>query len=468
MNLSKNLKKIRKENNLSQEQLAEKLNVSRQSVSKWESGLAYPEMDKVLQICQLFSVSVDDLLNQDLKELNNNKIAKSNINKFIDDFLNYLTKIIDMFTNLKLKEKIKCIVEQFILIIIFYVIGSLVLSFEYSFVAHIFSFLPNNVYLFTFNLLKDISILCLSILFIALLFHIFKIRYLNYYVIVDEKPLSYDEIIMNKNEDITNKNDSKVVKKEKIIIRDPKHAAYNFISSIIKCFIFFIKILMIIVGVFVCAFFVFFISCLIISFAIIKTGLLFVGFLLLLLGIIVLLGQIIVIIFNFITNRKNVLKRVCIIFISSLVSIGIGIGFIALAIPKFNYYEFYSANYVTTSQEFDVDKNTVIASYCEYNYSFDAINYIEEDRDNLLIEVNHSKYQEIDFYKLNNYIYIYNDVKTLNFNFIRDIIKDINGYKMVDINNLGKYKVSIYGDKDNLELIKNNSNDYCKNMEYYN
>ena len=44
--LKDNLKRIRKENNLSQEQLADKLNVSRQSVSKWESGQAYPEMDK--------------------------------------------------------------------------------------------------------------------------------------------------------------------------------------------------------------------------------------------------------------------------------------------------------------------------------------------------------------------------------------------------------------------------------------
>ena len=88
MNLAENLKKIRKENNLSQEQLAEKLSVSRQSVSKWESGQAYPEMDKVLQLCKLFNISVDDLLNQDVSELNNNKAVKTNINKFSEDFLN--------------------------------------------------------------------------------------------------------------------------------------------------------------------------------------------------------------------------------------------------------------------------------------------------------------------------------------------------------------------------------------------
>ena len=61
MNLSDNLKKIRKDNNLSQEALAEKLGVSRQAVSKWESGLAYPEMDKVIQICNMFDLNIDEL-----------------------------------------------------------------------------------------------------------------------------------------------------------------------------------------------------------------------------------------------------------------------------------------------------------------------------------------------------------------------------------------------------------------------
>ena len=67
MNIAENIKRLRKQHNLSQEQLAEKLNVSRQSVSKWESGLAYPEMDKVLQICKMYNVNIDDLFNQDGK-----------------------------------------------------------------------------------------------------------------------------------------------------------------------------------------------------------------------------------------------------------------------------------------------------------------------------------------------------------------------------------------------------------------
>ena len=47
-NLAENLKKIRKENNLSQEDLADILGVSRQAISKWESKVSYPEMDKIV------------------------------------------------------------------------------------------------------------------------------------------------------------------------------------------------------------------------------------------------------------------------------------------------------------------------------------------------------------------------------------------------------------------------------------
>ena len=68
--LSENLKKIRKDHNLSQEQLSELLGVSRQAISKWESSAAYPEMDKVIQICNEFNLNIDDLLNKDIRECN--------------------------------------------------------------------------------------------------------------------------------------------------------------------------------------------------------------------------------------------------------------------------------------------------------------------------------------------------------------------------------------------------------------
>ena len=55
MRFSEKLPKLRKNNNLSQEQLAEQLGVSRQAVSKWEAGNSYPDMEKMLQKCQILN-----------------------------------------------------------------------------------------------------------------------------------------------------------------------------------------------------------------------------------------------------------------------------------------------------------------------------------------------------------------------------------------------------------------------------
>lgn len=62
MDFSEKLLTLRKANNLTQEQLAEKLEVSRQSVSKWESGQATPELDKIVALSAIFDVTTDYLL----------------------------------------------------------------------------------------------------------------------------------------------------------------------------------------------------------------------------------------------------------------------------------------------------------------------------------------------------------------------------------------------------------------------
>ncbi len=70
MTLGEKIAKQRKESNYTQEQLADILAVSRQSVSKWESDIAYPETDKLIKIGKLFSCSMDYLLNDEITEKN--------------------------------------------------------------------------------------------------------------------------------------------------------------------------------------------------------------------------------------------------------------------------------------------------------------------------------------------------------------------------------------------------------------
>lgn len=62
MNFSEKLVTLRKANNLTQEELAEKLDVSRQSISKWESGQVTPELEKIVAISAVFHVTTDYLL----------------------------------------------------------------------------------------------------------------------------------------------------------------------------------------------------------------------------------------------------------------------------------------------------------------------------------------------------------------------------------------------------------------------
>ena len=65
MKLPDKIIKLRKENGWSQEELAEKLDVSRQAISRWENGTALPDAQNVLQISKLFNVTTDYLLNDD-------------------------------------------------------------------------------------------------------------------------------------------------------------------------------------------------------------------------------------------------------------------------------------------------------------------------------------------------------------------------------------------------------------------
>ena len=65
MALSEKLYELRKKSNLSQEQLAEKLGVSRQAISKWESGKAVPESDTLISISKYFDVTLDYLMKEE-------------------------------------------------------------------------------------------------------------------------------------------------------------------------------------------------------------------------------------------------------------------------------------------------------------------------------------------------------------------------------------------------------------------
>lgn len=80
--LATQLPLLRKEAGISQGQLADKLNVSRQSVSKWENGTAIPDLDRIIELAEILQVSLDELVRAKRPQP-----TQSTINKMVDYYL---------------------------------------------------------------------------------------------------------------------------------------------------------------------------------------------------------------------------------------------------------------------------------------------------------------------------------------------------------------------------------------------
>ena len=70
MNFGENLKNIRKSQKISQEELAYKLGVARQSISKWETGENYPSMTNIMCLCDIFHCKINDIVHEDFTDIN--------------------------------------------------------------------------------------------------------------------------------------------------------------------------------------------------------------------------------------------------------------------------------------------------------------------------------------------------------------------------------------------------------------
>lgn len=94
MEFKEKLQELRKSKNLTQEELAEKLFVSRTAVSKWESGRGYPNIDSLKEISAFFSVSIDELLSSEKLLF----IAENENKRNIKNIYNLLFSVIDLFS----------------------------------------------------------------------------------------------------------------------------------------------------------------------------------------------------------------------------------------------------------------------------------------------------------------------------------------------------------------------------------
>lgn len=122
MDLGKKLIELRKNKKLSQEQLAEEINVTRQTISNWENGKFYPDIDALVRISKYFNISLDDLLNYDDKVLeylkDSTDVVKSNKHLFYAILLNIVIIILFIIIGLTLNESTAIIIIVFTVSII--------------------------------------------------------------------------------------------------------------------------------------------------------------------------------------------------------------------------------------------------------------------------------------------------------------------------------------------------------------
>lgn len=103
MNFNNRLYQLRKQKGFSQEELANRLNVSRQTISKWELGDSTPDMEKLIALSDLFEVSLDELVKEEVSSVKSDFSSKS-------DTINLLNeKVLTPANKQKAKQGVKII-----------------------------------------------------------------------------------------------------------------------------------------------------------------------------------------------------------------------------------------------------------------------------------------------------------------------------------------------------------------------
>lgn len=450
------LVKQRKNNNLSQEQLADRLGVSRQAVSKWESGSSIPDMSKILELCKILNCNLEDLVDDGVKSNKDIYEARNSINNYLKEVLDFITRTINMFWSMTLIEKIKCILEIFFIFLILFGIWGIAGNIINSIFNNILIVLPNTIYRIIMGISSVIYGIFGLVAGIIIIIHIFKVRYLDYFVTIEDNNVNDKSVELPVDDNKSNEDKIKFIdkKKNKIIIRDPKHSTYNFFEFLARIVVWIIKFILILVSFPCVCSFIGICFGITISTFLIKDGIFFLGITILLLGCLLINYLILKVIYNFIVNLVFKFKKIFILFIMGLILVGIGSG-----ISFCNYLTFDKVTLTNNDIEYST-KNFDIEMKDNLNLAFllhDKVEIVYDDSlDNIKIEVTYDKDGNIELYKSTDQYY--DDYEYFNYfdydinynlNYGDDFIEEIN-YLINEIKN----KRRIYNDYPAISNIK--------------
>ena len=453
MNFASNLQKLRKKENMSQEALAEKLDVTRQSVSKWESGATYPEMDKLIAICKIFNIDMDTLVNGDASNSElKDKETTINTKDILDKFNTLMKKIVCLFESMSFKEIIEFLVTVFLLILII-LVGTIPKDIIENLIG------TNLLYGITyvgptlntiFRLIVDILY---SVFSIVIFVYVLKIKYLDRIKIKEDTDKEIVEKVKEK----------RVEEVEKVIIKDSSNS--NSLTRLLA------KIIIYIIKFFVVLFIFAPLICIVVLAVMLGFEVLFVikglpliGVLLWTIAGIIISALCFEVPLNFVINHKNNYKRVMITLLISLIIIIIGSIIFA--------FEFFSLTYVDSLPK-DVNTKEIretlpmASDFKTIGYYYNDIEYVVDDSltDKVEVDVTYYDYlinNNIEIEVHNNNLLVYMDSpKEFSFKDALDKVSDdIKEGKIYNYDKLNEYKVTIKTSSNNINIIKNNNKEF--------
>ena len=453
MNFASNLQKLRKDKNMSQEALAEKLDVTRQSVSKWESGASYPEMDKLISICKIFNVDMDTLVNGDVDIDSSDKEATINTKDILDKFNTLMKKIVCLFESMSFKEIIEFLVTVFLLVIII-IVGTIPKDIIENLIGT--NLLEGITYVgptlnTLFRLIVDILY---SVFAIVIFAYVLKIKYLDRIKIKEDTD---KEIVAKVKE-------KRVEEVEKVIIKDNSSNSNSLTRLLAKIIIYIIKffVVLFLFAPLICIV----VLAVMLGFEVLFVikGLPLVGILLWTIAGIIISALCFEVPLNFVINHKNNYKRVMITLLISLVIIIIGSIILA--------FEFFSITYVNELPK-DVKTKEISETLPMTNnfktigYYYNDIEYVVDDSltDEIEVDVTYYDYlidNNIEIEVHNNNLLVYIDSpKEFSFKEALDKVSDdIKDGKVYNYDKINEYKVTIKTSSNNINIIKNNNKEF--------
>ena len=451
MSFHKNLEYLRKEKNISQEDLAFKLGVSRQAVSKWESGAAYPETAKMVAMCKIFDCTLDELMNEDIAELKRNAKRSYTFNDLLDEVTNILNRTFRMFDSMNRRSIIRFLFEMFLFFLFFILLLNIPLNYIFRLGDEVLINIPGDVAQLFISIWHFVTGIVYVVVAVVSFVYIYKIRFLDKF----EEAKEIESKKAETENELSVKQEIKKDENRKVEMRKYDFGIFTFLGKIA---LFFIKSFVLLISFPI----IFLLFCtvtgVVVGTVLMFNGVFFVGAVICLLSVIAFAVGLLNIIYNFIVNHRSNWQKLLIVFVVSIVGLGVGAG---ISVFEFSKMTVSSEAPVHVKSSVKVEKFQMQEDIYLSNLMYD---YVVDDSLGDLVKVEVTYYDVftedvvIQSYDNPSYIQITTKSKrSVNLGQLYEIlIEDLKNRRLSNYTALGQYEFKVYASEENIEKLQRN------------